>query len=78
MRYCYRIDSQSIVKIADFGMSREVNENDYYRMADRRKPLPVRWLAIECLKHGKFSAKSDVVCLNITKQTFTSMLFNYK
>ena len=56
-----RINASYIVKVADFGMCREVEENEYYKMNSMNKPLPVRWLSVEALKHGKFSHESDVV-----------------
>ncbi|PRP88175.1 hypothetical protein PROFUN_03998 [Planoprotostelium fungivorum] len=53
-----------LVKVADFGMSKWVSEN-YYVASDAL--IPVRWSAIEVLKHKKFSSKSDVwsfgICL---------------
>ncbi len=47
------------IKIADFGLSRGVNSNDYYRIAGSAV-LPVRWMAPESLLLGKFSTASDV------------------
>ena len=55
------MDANFIVKIADFGMSRQLNETDYYKLSNAEKPLPVRWLAEECLLYGRFTTKSDVV-----------------
>ena len=56
-----RIDNSYILKIADFGMCREVLEKDYYRMDDMKKPMPIRWMSTESLQWGKFTVKSDVV-----------------
>lgn len=47
------------VKLADFGMTRVVFENDYYRFG-RKGMLPVRWMAPESLALGVFSPASDV------------------
>ena len=55
------VSNQYTVKVADFGLSRDVYSNDYYRMQDRSKPLPVKWMAIESLIGGRYSAESDVV-----------------
>ena len=57
----FRLDDQFVVKIADFGLSRDVYKTDYYRVEDRHRPLPVRWMAVESLTSGVFSVKSDVV-----------------
>ncbi|XP_049841436.1 insulin receptor-related protein-like [Schistocerca gregaria] len=47
------------VKIGDFGMTRDVYENDYYRKSNKGL-LPVRWMAPESLHDGVFSSLSDV------------------
>jgi len=49
------------VKIADFGLARDIYTEDYYRVVDKYRPLPVKWMALEALKHSKFTSKSDVV-----------------
>lgn len=58
-----RVDENLIVKIADFGMARDVYGNVYYKVSDRHRPLPVKWMAIESLEEYKFTTKSDVVCV---------------
>ena len=57
----FRINKSLIVKIADFGLSRDIYKSDYYRVEDKKRPLPVKWMAIESLTEGVFSTKSDVV-----------------
>ena len=47
-----------LVKIADFGMSRELYDNSYYRIRGKAM-LPIRWMAKECF-YGRFSEKTDV------------------
>ncbi|XP_004340662.2 tyrosine-protein kinase transforming protein Fes [Capsaspora owczarzaki ATCC 30864] len=55
-----------VVKIADFGLSRELaSENDYYRMQTRGK-LPVKWMAPETMTFRKFSTMSDVWAFGVT------------
>lgn len=46
------------VKIADFGMSRKLYEESYYKVKGRAL-LPIRWMASESF-YGKFSEKTDV------------------
>ena len=48
-----------IIKIADFGLARDVQINDYYRKKGEGF-LPVRWMAPESLLENRFSVKSDV------------------
>ena len=47
-----------VVKIADFGMSRSLYEDSYYRVRGRAM-LPIRWMASESF-YGRFSEKTDV------------------
>lgn len=54
------MNSNLTVKIADFGMSREVSSMDYYRIGSSKACLPVRWMPPEALMYGKFTLKSDV------------------
>ncbi len=51
-----------VVKIADFGLSRDIYKSAYYRVETKHRPLPVKWMAIESLTEGIFSSKTDVVC----------------
>ena len=60
-----RIDSKYVIKIADFGLSKDIVLRNYYREGadgDVVK-LPVKWMAPESLSDGHFSEKSDVVCI---------------
>jgi serine/threonine protein kinase len=50
-----------VVKIADFGLSRDMNDSDYYRMNNTKLPLPVKWMAIESINlKAVFNQKTDV------------------
>lgn len=49
-------DSGYIVKIADFGLSKQ--SPNYYKKKETE--IPVKWSAVEVLKFGKYSTKSDV------------------
>ena len=53
------VNSTRVVKLADFGMTRPMYENDYYRFS-RKGMLPVRWMAPESLADGLFTPMSDV------------------
>ena len=46
------------VKISDFGLSRDIYSQDYYRVQSRSL-LPVRWMPLEAVLYGKFSTESD-------------------
>ncbi|CAH0557393.1 unnamed protein product, partial [Brassicogethes aeneus] len=47
------------VKIADFGMSRDVYTCDYYKIGGSRL-LPVRWMSPESVVYGRFTLESDI------------------
>ena len=61
--FLYRLDEEMIVKVADFGLSRDIYDTEYYKPEDKNIPLPVRWMAVESLppKDMRFTTKSDVV-----------------
>ncbi|XP_004929369.3 tyrosine-protein kinase transmembrane receptor Ror isoform X1 [Bombyx mori] len=53
------VGSHLTVKIADFGMSRDVYTCDYYKMGGER-PMPVRWMSPESILYARFTHESDV------------------
>ncbi|XP_050497330.1 insulin-like receptor [Diabrotica virgifera virgifera] len=53
------VSEDLVVKIGDFGMTRDIYETDYYRKGTKGL-LPVRWMAPESLKDGVFTSYSDV------------------
>ncbi|KAG8519996.1 High affinity nerve growth factor receptor, partial [Galemys pyrenaicus] len=48
-----------VVKIGDFGMSRDIYVTDYYRVGGRAM-LPIRWMPPESILYHKFTTESDV------------------
>ena len=55
------MDKDKNILIADFGLARDIYVADYYKVEDRSRPLPIRWMAIESIEVQKFTTKSDVV-----------------
>ena len=49
------------VRIADFGLSRDIYESDYYIQGTHAQLLPVKWMSLESLESGIFTSKCDVV-----------------
>lgn len=65
----YRLDETFTVKVADFGMARDVYDKEYYSIQNHtRAKLPVKWMAIESLQTQKFTTKSDVVSVLTIKE----------
>nr|CAC14731.1 tyrosine kinase [Sycon raphanus] len=48
-----------VLKIGDFGFTRDIYESDYYRKQSGGA-LPVRWMGPECLRDGLYIPESDV------------------
>ena len=47
-----------LLQIADFGMSRNVEKDAYYKTKGGR--IPVRWTAPEAILYRRYTTKSDV------------------
>ncbi|CAF1337457.1 unnamed protein product [Adineta ricciae] len=59
------MQSHSRIKISDFGLSRNVDsENYYFQQSDT--PVPIAWYAPESLNQSKFTSKSDVWSFGVT------------
>ncbi|XP_065843254.1 focal adhesion kinase 1-like isoform X2 [Oscarella lobularis] len=52
------ISTPDTVKLADFGLSRWVEENHYYKASKGK--LPIKWMAPESINFRRFSSASDV------------------
>ncbi|TKR95046.1 hypothetical protein L596_009266 [Steinernema carpocapsae] len=67
IKFCHRdlaarncmVHENETVKIGDFGMARDIYYQEYYKPMGKRM-MPVRWMAPESLRDGKFTMKSDV------------------
>ena len=56
-----RVSETFLVKIADFGLSKDVYVENYYRESRKDKPKPVKWMAIESLREGLYDSYTEVV-----------------
>ncbi|XP_018330400.1 fibroblast growth factor receptor homolog 1 isoform X2 [Agrilus planipennis] len=53
------VSDDYVLKIADFGLARDIHCNDYYRKTTDGR-LPVKWMAPEALFHRVYTTQSDV------------------
>lgn len=53
------VGEEYVLKIADFGLTRNIPNHDYYRKTSDGR-LPVKWMAPEALFDRKYTVKSDV------------------
>ncbi|XP_068742470.1 fibroblast growth factor receptor 4-like [Montipora capricornis] len=53
------VNEDRVLKIADFGLARNVHEDDYYRKTTDGR-LPVKWMALEALIDRVYTTQSDV------------------
>uniref|UniRef100_A0A8C4QVL8 Tyrosine-protein kinase receptor n=1 Tax=Eptatretus burgeri TaxID=7764 RepID=A0A8C4QVL8_EPTBU len=58
------VGEELVVKIGDFGMSRDVYSTDYYRVGGHTM-LPIRWMPPESIMYRRFTAESDVWSLGV-------------
>ncbi len=65
------VGQEFVVKISDFGMSRNLNDSFYYRVKGQLI-LPIRWMSYESF-YGRFSTKSDVWAFGVTLWEIYSM-----
>ncbi|KAK3750965.1 hypothetical protein QZH41_000721 [Actinostola sp. cb2023] len=59
------VADDKVLKIADFGLARDVHEMDYYRKTTDGR-LPVKWMALEALYDRVYTTQSDVWSFGIT------------
>ena len=62
MYILYRVDEQLHIKVADFGLAKDVYMTDYYRQQSTGK-IPAKWMAPEALHDRVSNEKTDVVSL---------------
>lgn len=54
------VTADETMKIADFGLARDLVNRDYYLKSKDERRLPVRWMAPEALFKTKYTCQSDV------------------
>ncbi|OZC10307.1 hypothetical protein X798_02614 [Onchocerca flexuosa] len=54
------LDAYLVVKIADFGLSRDVSQCGMYQAIHKDRGIPIRWMPIESLEEQQYTFKADV------------------
>lgn len=55
-----RVDDKINIRVADFGLARDVFASDYYRQQSSGK-IPIKWMAPETLNDRISNERTDVV-----------------
>lgn len=59
------VQSCSTIKITDFGLAKLLSsDSNEYKAAGGK--MPIKWLALECIRHRIFTTKSDVWAFGVT------------
>ena len=58
----FRVEGHHNIKVADFGLAKDIYTCGYYR-SKQRDALPVKWMSPESLLDDLFDEKTDVVCI---------------
>lgn len=59
------VQNGSTVKITDFGLAKLLStDSNEYKAAGGK--MPIKWLALECIRHRIFTTKSDVWAFGVT------------
>ncbi|XP_027210906.2 vascular endothelial growth factor receptor 1 isoform X2 [Penaeus vannamei] len=53
------LTEDNVIKISDFGLAKDIYRKENYHKKSKG-PMPVKWVALECLRDGIFSTQSDV------------------
>lgn len=62
--FACRVSGSYLVKLADFGMSKDVYTTIYHKEGARDTPKPVKWMAIESIREGRYDFSTEVVGYN--------------
>ena len=53
------VGENKIVKVSDFGLTRQVGSDQVY-MSKKSRKLPIKWMSVEAIFNQEFTPYSDV------------------
>ena len=62
--YRYRIDSEGVIKVADFGLTEDMYATNYFRHGEKvgsEEKVPIKWMAPESIESSLYNETTDVV-----------------
>ncbi|CAG0912500.1 unnamed protein product [Notodromas monacha] len=59
------VGSDMVIKLSDFGLSRDVYSSDYYKVSGNAGAVPVRWMSPEAVQFRLFTPQSDIWSLGV-------------
>ena len=63
--HSFRIDSDGVIKVADFGLTEEMYGTNYFRRkkgeGGSEEKVPIRWMAPESIEEDIYTEATDVV-----------------
>ena len=60
----YRIDSEGVIKVADFGLTEDMYATNYFRHGEKvgsEEKVPIKWMAPESIESNLYNETTDVV-----------------
>ncbi|XP_067950884.1 hepatocyte growth factor receptor-like isoform X1 [Watersipora subatra] len=54
------VNETFLVKIGDFGMSKDIYTDNFYRESNKSKPKPAKWMALESWRDGVYDSHTEV------------------
>ena len=68
------VSSRDCVKLADFGLSRWIEDDSYYKASKGK--LPIKWMAPESINFRRFTTASDVWMFGEKESKYKKSLVN--